>query len=159
MGVAAVARHTNSGIAARQRLVIQDNTESREALRRRREAVEEKARVDAVMRELARQQRITDWMKEAHKGRPSAKRIIQSIAREHGFTYEDIVGPSRNRKLVAARYHAVWEVKREYPLISTPRLGRLFGGRDHSTLVWALKVWPKRAKALGIKCEPIQCAK
>lgn len=156
MGFAVSARHTAAGIAARQRLVIQDNTESRETLRRRREAAEAKARDAAVIREVARQERISVWMKEAQGGRPSPRRIIQAIARQHGFTVEDIIGPCRKRPLVTARHHAMWEVSREYPSMSLPRLGYHFGDLDHTTVLSARRKWPAKAKKLGIPCLPLK---
>jgi chromosomal replication initiation ATPase DnaA len=50
-----------------------------------------------------------------------------------------VLGPSRARPLVQARFDAVAAVKMAYPGMSLPMLGRLFK-RDHTTLLHALKV-------------------
>ncbi|WP_320196239.1 helix-turn-helix domain-containing protein [Agrobacterium rosae] len=77
---------------------------------------------------------------------------IRQRAIEHGYTFAEIVGPSRNFKLVAVRHRIMWEVKtRVKPTITFPELGRLFGGRDHTSALWAVnkvqKIEDERVRA------------
>lgn len=68
------------------------------------------------------------------------RRYIAHRAAEMGFTYAEIVGHRKFKILVAARQLLMWEVKRIVkPDISYPALGRLFGGRDHGTIIWAVR--------------------
>jgi chromosomal replication initiation ATPase DnaA len=55
-----------------------------------------------------------------------------------GFTYDQIVSASRNAKIVAARHLIMWEVWMKFAL-SYPQIGRMFGGRDHSSCQHAIK--------------------
>jgi hypothetical protein len=77
------------------------------------------------------------------------KAYIRRRALEMGFTYAEVIGPSRKVKLVEARHQIIWEIKRVVkPDVSYPELGRLFGGRDHTTTLHAVRrVDAERAKA------------
>lgn len=80
---------------------------------------------------------------------PSSQKIIKEIALKHGVSVHDIKGRSRKRKIVAARFEAVAAVEEKYRLagfdLSLPALGRIFGGRDHTTMIYALKKAGNRA--------------
>jgi hypothetical protein len=70
------------------------------------------------------------------KARMESKALIYIQARcsELGITVKDVTGPSRVRSVVLPRQAIMWEIKNTIkPLISFPELGRLFGGRDHTT--------------------------
>lgn len=69
----------------------------------------------------------------------SAKAIIQSVAIRTGIPAGDIVGASRNKVVVAARFLAVRAVANERPDMSLPMIGRVFGNRDHTTILHALR--------------------
>jgi Bacterial dnaA protein helix-turn-helix len=66
-------------------------------------------------------------------------KIIKDIARQHGITYADIIGPNRTQKIYKARHHAIHAVKAACPNKSLPELGRMFGNRDHTTILHALQ--------------------
>lgn len=61
---------------------------------------------------------------------------IEAIARLHGVTFEDVVGPRRVRPIVAARNAAMWAIWFAHGL-SLPRVGRLFG-RKHPAVIYAI---------------------
>ena len=69
--------------------------------------------------------------------RTVAQTIIADVAHRHGFTYAEILSPSRRRKLVQARFDAIAAVKRAKPVMSLEQLGRLFR-RDYSSIRHAL---------------------
>ena len=54
-----------------------------------------------------------------------------------GFSVEEIKGNSRQRPLVTARQTAMYVV-RELTDLSYPAIARLFGGRDHTTVIHAV---------------------
>ena len=67
----------------------------------------------------------------------AATRIIAEGAVETGIPTGRMVGPSRKRPVVRARDLAIWRIRQETAL-SLPRLGALFGERDHTTILAAL---------------------
>lgn len=70
---------------------------------------------------------------------------------ELGVTYEEIVGKVKNRDISAVRQLLMWEVKTTIkPDASYPEIGRLFGNRDHTTVLHAVrKVEAQKARADG----------
>ncbi|MFQ5967440.1 MAG: helix-turn-helix domain-containing protein, partial [Acidimicrobiia bacterium] len=58
-------------------------------------------------------------------------------AHEFGFTTVDLAGPSRRQPLVLARQIAMY-LCREQTDLSLPKIGALFGGRDHTTVIHAI---------------------
>lgn len=64
--------------------------------------------------------------------------IIRQTAQSYGFTPDDLAGPSRRQPLVLCRQVAMY-LLREQTDLSLPRIGALFGGRDHSTVIHALE--------------------
>lgn len=66
--------------------------------------------------------------------------IVESVLVRHpGVTVADVFGPRRDRHIVAARFEAIAEVAAARPWWSYPTLGRIFGNRDHTTIMHALK--------------------
>lgn len=63
--------------------------------------------------------------------------IIAEVGREHNIRPVDIIGQSRARRVVAARQAAMARVHVERPDLSSPTVGRLFGDRDHTTVLHA----------------------
>ncbi|MBQ8134829.1 MAG: chromosomal replication initiator protein DnaA [Clostridia bacterium] len=64
--------------------------------------------------------------------------IIDEVARHFGLTSDDIRSSKRNSNISNARQIAVYAV-REITGMSMNDIGEEFGGRDHSTIVYALK--------------------
>ncbi len=64
--------------------------------------------------------------------------ILEATANRYGFSEDAICGPSRTRPLVTARQVAMYLVRNltEY---SYPAIGRVFGGRDHTTVIHAVE--------------------
>lgn len=77
------------------------------------------------------------------------KQYIHRRCQEMGMDMNKVLGNSRKRPLVEARQLLIWEVKTQVkPTITLPELGRVFGGRDHTTCLHALRrVEAKRARA------------
>jgi chromosomal replication initiator protein len=64
--------------------------------------------------------------------------ILDATAAAFGFTVEELCGPNRRRPLVTARQVSMY-VFRELTEFSYPAIGRVFGGRDHSTVMHAVE--------------------
>ena len=64
--------------------------------------------------------------------------LLAEIARLLGHSVDALRGKSRQRPLVAARQEAMY-VFRELTDLSYPAIARLFGGRDHTTVIHAVE--------------------
>ena len=65
-------------------------------------------------------------------------KIIEEVARTYQVTPEDIRSQKRNAAVSKARQVAMYVV-REITQMSMVEIGQTFGGRDHSTVVYALR--------------------
>lgn len=64
--------------------------------------------------------------------------IINTVARHFSLSPDDITGKSRDKKVVLARHIAVM-LCRELLRLSLPQVGRLFGNRDHTSVLHSIK--------------------
>jgi chromosomal replication initiator protein len=62
--------------------------------------------------------------------------IMAATAEYFSLTLEDLCGSSRSRVLVTARQIAMY-LCRELTELSLPKIGQMFGGRDHTTVIHA----------------------
>lgn len=69
---------------------------------------------------------------------PGCREILGEVARGLNLRPEDILGGKRRPDLVLARQVAMYLCRQKLGL-SYPELGRAFGGRDHSTVIHAIK--------------------
>lgn len=69
--------------------------------------------------------------------RPSIRDCIERVSSRSGFSVEQITGRSRRADLVKARHEAIYEAYR-WSGMSTPVIGQAFGGRDHSSILYAI---------------------
>jgi chromosomal replication initiator protein len=60
--------------------------------------------------------------------------ILEETARYFSLSIDDLVSPSRSRPLTTARHVAMY-LLRECTAMSYVRIGELFGGRDHTTVL------------------------
>jgi chromosomal replication initiator protein len=61
--------------------------------------------------------------------------IAEEVARKHRITVKELRGPSRRRELVIARHEAFARCRDEL-LKTYTQIGRFFGDRDHSSVVY-----------------------
>lgn len=64
-------------------------------------------------------------------------RVFALVSARFGVTEADMLGPSRRREIVFARQAAMYLARKQLGL-SYPELGRLFGGRDHATVIHSI---------------------
>ena len=86
--------------------------------------------------ELAERQ-LADLLAETSSKPRTDAELLADIARILNFDVPALCGKSRQRPLVTARQIAMYVV-RERTDLSYPAIGRLFGGRDHTTVMHAV---------------------
>lgn len=94
-------------------------------------------------------------MRDLHRFQPhvSAETILHVVADYHGVSVEDLAGPCRSRTLVSARQQTCW-LLRERSDLSYSDIGRLLGGRDHTSIIAAVQVAGNRmAEDAGARLE------
>lgn len=67
-----------------------------------------------------------------------AAALIRVSSNLYGVSANDITSARRTRDIVLPRHKMIWLVKKITPL-SYPRIGRAFGGRDHTTTIFAVR--------------------
>lgn len=74
------------------------------------------------------------------------KDTARAVAHQHGLTLDDLIGPARARRVSHPRQEAMALVVHEHKL-STVRVGQLFGNRDHTTVMHAIRAVEARQAA------------
>jgi chromosomal replication initiation ATPase DnaA len=76
------------------------------------------------------------------------------------LTWDEISGPRKYRHLAEARNAFVWIARTHFRHMSYPRLGKLVGGRDHTTIIHAFKqavanpaLTRECCEKLGVACD------
>ena len=80
---------------------------------------------------------LSDLVRAGEPRRISPQMILEATAASYGFSVEALCGPSRTRPLVTARQVAMY-LTRELTDYSYPAIGRVFGKRDHTTVIHAV---------------------
>ena len=83
------------------------------------------------------EQLLGDLLTGSHVKTRTDEELLSEIAVILGFSVEALRGKSRQRPLVTARQTAMY-VFRELTDLSYPSIARLFGGRDHTTVIHAV---------------------
>ena len=61
-------------------------------------------------------------------------KIFAAVYRKYKISKEDLIGPKRNRDIATARHIAIYLI-RELTEMSYPNIGKIFGDRDHATVM------------------------
>ena len=80
---------------------------------------------------------LSDLVLAGEPRRISPQFILETTAASYGFSIDALCGPSRTRPLVTARQVAMY-LTRELTDYSYPAIGRVFGKRDHTTVIHAV---------------------
>ena len=73
------------------------------------------------------------------------KMIVRIVADYRGITPAALAGPYRNRHLAWPRQEAAWLLYR-HTSMSLPMIGRILGGRDHTTIMHAINAVERRRR-------------
>lgn len=85
-------------------------------------------------------QHVIDTRCQWRKGGQPIQSYLKARCVELCIDYHEVVkGISRKRAIVKPRQALMWEVKRQWPKTSLPEIGRIFGGRDHTTVLHAIR--------------------
>jgi chromosomal replication initiator protein len=91
----------------------------------------------SITTELAQQQ-LADLLSESTLKPRTDAELLAEMANILGFEIDALKGKSRQRPLVTARQIAMY-VFRDMTDLSYPSIARLFGGRDHTTVIHAVE--------------------
>ncbi len=80
---------------------------------------------------------LPDIVAQGEPRRITPQMILDATAAHYAFSVDALCGPSRTRPLVSARQVAMYLV-RNLTDYSFPAIGRVFGGRDHTTVIHAV---------------------
>lgn len=70
----------------------------------------------------------------------SVDEIVAGVLKSYpGISWEDVKGVRRARKFVNPRQACMYAVYTERSDLSLPQVGRLFGGKDHTTILHAVR--------------------
>lgn len=94
------------------------------------------AKIEGTPPSLARAEEILAGIGDAGTRQVTSDLILRETAEYYDTTVEDLLGPSRRRPLVISRQVAMY-LHRELTELSLPRIGEIFGGRDHTTVLHA----------------------
>ena len=126
-----VGEHVMSFIASR----IQTNIRELEGALIRVAAYASLTRSEPSL-ELA-QQVLQTLLPDTREARVTSDLVVAVAAEYYDVTAEEICSSSRSRPLVNARQMAMY-LCRELTDLSLPKIGERFGGRDHSTVLYAM---------------------
>ncbi len=84
------------------------------------------------------QRAISDIVNNDQPAPVTVSKIIEEVARTYGVTPEDIKSSKRNASISFARQISMYIV-REITQMPMVEIGKEFGGRDHSTVVYAIQ--------------------
>jgi chromosomal replication initiation ATPase DnaA len=118
--------------AERARLIAEEEERSRKW--REIKAAKEKDRWRASWRYMVqladeKQRRATVY---------SGKQILEQTAAKYGMTVDDLKSAKRTRAYCQPRFEFYWRARRETSL-SLPQIGRISGGRDHTTVLHGVR--------------------
>ena len=92
----------------------------------------QRAPADAQMAEAV----LKDLFPDDREQEIGVQLIMDEVASYFSLSVEELCSPSRSRQLVTARQIAMY-LTRELTDLSLPRIGKAFGGRDHTTVMHA----------------------
>jgi chromosomal replication initiator protein len=89
----------------------------------------------AVTKEVAARV-LEDLAANSPRHQPEPRRIIQEVARHYRVTEAELLGKGRTKKVALARQVAMYLLHTDLEMaMSATDVGRLLGGRDHSTVI------------------------
>ena len=81
--------------------------------------------------------------------------IQEAVARHYSISIDELVGEKRTKRVVIPRQVAMY-LSRELTDASLPTIGRAFGGRDHTTVIYAVQKVTKLLAEGGEVYEAVQ---
>lgn len=70
--------------------------------------------------------------------KPDLTEQIKMLCLQYGFEYKEIIGKYAGKAIAAGRKEMIHIIASNNPKVSMSQIGKAFGGRDHSTIAFAL---------------------
>lgn len=70
--------------------------------------------------------------------KPDLSEQIKMLCLQYGFEYKEIIGKYAGKAIAAGRKEMIHIIASNNPKVSMSQIGKAFGGRDHSTIAFAL---------------------
>jgi len=67
--------------------------------------------------------------------RVTGRQVADFVAERHGLTFQQLISQVRVTRLARPRQIAMYVMREVCPHLSLPGIGRLLGGRDHTTVL------------------------
>lgn len=77
------------------------------------------------------------------------KRIVNEVCVKHQVSRGEMMGPQREQRIVIARHEAMYRMKKETTL-SLPAIGKKMGGKDHATVMNAVRRHQERVESAAL---------
>jgi len=74
-----------------------------------------------------------------------AKKAIREVAEAHNVSLERMMSYDSHEDISSIRREAMWKA-RKVSSLSYPLLGKLFGGRDHTTILHGVRAYEERQR-------------
>ena len=127
--------------AVRGRIATAHLVQVQREQQRNEAAAREAARKEALRQ--AKLQRVDDAIRAALEQYADRKMlIVKECAAKHCVEVADIFGHSKKHKILAARWEAIYRIKKSVK-ISHAALGKWMGGRDHTTIMHVMEQYEK----------------
>ncbi|MGQ3213797.1 helix-turn-helix domain-containing protein [Shinella sp.] len=73
-------------------------------------------------------------------GARPCREYVRDRCNQLGVDFQDVLGPSRSQPISFIRHLLMWEIKTKIRReMSYPDIGRVFGGRDHTSVLFACR--------------------
>ncbi|MCI8496696.1 MAG: chromosomal replication initiator protein DnaA, partial [Clostridiales bacterium] len=87
---------------------------------------------------ISAQKAIRDVLNDNQPAAVTVDKVITEVSRAYGVSVEDIKSNKRTAQISLARQVAIYAI-RDITQLSQASIGEAFGGRDHSTIVYAIQ--------------------
>lgn len=124
---------------AKRRAEEKRKREQEERAQRKETSKQEAKELMELMARHVEMARKKELEKVRSANRPLVVDIIAAVANDFGVSVKDVMSRDRRYNVVKARHAAMAEVAKLRLDLSTVKIGELFGGRDHSTVVHAIQ--------------------
>lgn len=109
------------------------------ALQRARCGIVRRPRLSEIMAPAAPEEAPKrDWLMVASKRQPTMQRLLLATSLRTGISMADLKSPRRDKKVVRARM-IYMALAKQLTTQSLPQIGRQVGGKDHSTVLHAIR--------------------
>lgn len=80
------------------------------------------------------------------------QQVLEQSCIDHGITVQDAKEQTRKRQFAHPRQGVMFDLYTKCPQLSLPEIGRMLGGRDHTTILYGIKT---HAARIGVRYSDI----